>query len=67
MQIVRFAKKPFAEAMSKRVRNERVLLEMKIAKYRALAQQADDGNKDAVRRVAELIAELEQKLKEIDE
>ncbi len=53
--------------MSKRVRNERVLLEMKIAKYRALAQQADDGNKDAVRRVAELIAELEQKLKEIDE
>jgi hypothetical protein len=64
---VRFAKKPFAEAMSKRVRNERVLLEMKIAKYRALAQRADDGNKDAVRRVAELIAELEQKLKEIDE
>jgi hypothetical protein len=46
-------------------KNERVELEMKIMKYRALARNAvsDDETK---RRIADLVAELEQKLREID-
>jgi hypothetical protein len=46
-------------------KNERVELEMKIMKYRALARQAGD---DVTRtRIKELVAELERKLREIDE
>jgi hypothetical protein len=45
-------------------RNERVELEIKIIKYRALARQAADV--ETTRRVNGLIAELEQKLREID-
>jgi hypothetical protein len=44
--------------------NERVELEMKIMKYRALARDAPD--KLTVERIAALVAELEQKLREID-
>jgi hypothetical protein len=46
-------------------KNERVELEMKIMKYRALARDAvsDDEIK---RRIADLVAELEQKLRQID-
>jgi hypothetical protein len=49
-----------------RSKNERVELEMKILKYRRLARDAvtDDVTE---RRIAALIAELEQKLREIDE
>lgn len=47
-------------------KNERVELEMRIMKYRLLAQQiAIDP--EAAARLKELIAELEQKLREIDE
>jgi hypothetical protein len=46
-------------------KNERVELEMKIMKYRALARQADDDVTRA--RIKELVAELERKLREIDE
>ena len=46
-------------------KNERVELEMKIMKYRALARQSSD---EVTRtRIQSLVAELEQKLKEIDE
>jgi len=46
-------------------KNDRVELEMKIMKYRALARQTSD---DLTRqRIAGLIAELEQKLREIDQ
>jgi hypothetical protein len=46
-------------------KNERVELEMKIMKYRLLARQAPD---DLTRqRIKDLIAELEQKLRDIDE
>ena len=47
-------------------KNERVELEMKILKYRRLARDSvtDDVTE---RRIAALIAELEQKLREIDE
>ncbi len=45
-------------------KNERVELEMKILKYRALARQADA---ETAQRINALIAELEQKLREIDE
>jgi hypothetical protein len=46
-------------------KNERVDLEMKIMKYRAMARQVTDEK--ATRRLTELIAELEQKKREIDE
>jgi hypothetical protein len=46
-------------------KNERVELEMKIMKYRALARQAGDDVTRA--RIKELVAELERKLREIDE
>ena len=46
-------------------KNERVELEMKIMKYRALARQAPDEVTRA--RISDLIAELERKLREIDQ
>jgi hypothetical protein len=46
-------------------KNERVELEMKILKYRALARQLPDP--ETTKRIAGLVAELEQKLREIDE
>ena len=46
-------------------KNERVQLEMKIMRYRLLARQTTD---DVTReRISELVAELEQSLREIDE
>ena len=50
----------------KKNKNERVRLEAKILKYRQILRR---GNLDelTVRRIGELIAELEQKLREIDE
>jgi hypothetical protein len=45
-------------------KNERVELAMKILKARRLASGADDLTRE---RLAALIAELEQKLREIDE
>jgi hypothetical protein len=45
-------------------KNERVELEMKIMKYRAMARQVTDDK--ATQRLTELIAELEQKKREID-
>jgi hypothetical protein len=46
-------------------KNERVELAIKIVKSRALARQAPDI--ETTQRINELIAELEQKLREIDE
>jgi hypothetical protein len=46
-------------------KNERVELEMKIMKYRAMARKVTDDK--TTQRLTELVAELEQKLKEIDE
>ena len=46
-------------------RNERAELAMKIMKYRSLARQATEDVTRA--RIRQLIAELEQKLREIDE
>jgi uncharacterized protein (DUF2267 family) len=46
-------------------KNERVELEMKIMKYRALARAAPD--KLSAERIETLVSELEQKLREIDE
>ena len=46
-------------------KNERVELEMKILKYRALARDAAD--EVTAKRIATLIAELEQKQREMDE
>jgi hypothetical protein len=46
-------------------RNERVELEMKIMKYRSLARDAPD--EVTARRIKTLLAELEQKLREIYE
>jgi hypothetical protein len=46
-------------------KNERVELAMKIMKYRALARDAPD--KLTADRIAALVGELEQKLREIDE
>jgi hypothetical protein len=46
-------------------KNERVVLEMKIMKYRALARDASDPL--TTDRIKTLVAELEQKLREIDE
>jgi hypothetical protein len=45
-------------------KNERVEFEMKIVKARQLARAADDTTR---KRLEALAAELEQKLKEIDE
>ena len=45
-------------------KNERVVLAIKIVKYRALARQASDV--ETTQRINGLIAELEQKLREID-
>ena len=45
-------------------KNERVELEMKILKARQLARQADDTTRE---RLEGLAAELEQKLREMDE
>ena len=47
-------------------KNERVELEMKIMRYRDLARKAV-SDPETVQRIAGLIAELEQKLREIDE
>jgi hypothetical protein len=44
-------------------KNERVELEMKIKKYRALAR--DTADEVTTKRITTLIAELEQKLREI--
>jgi hypothetical protein len=46
-------------------KNERVALEIKIIKYRALARQAPDV--ETTQRINGLIAELEQNLREIAE
>ena len=46
-------------------KNERVELEMKIAKYRLLARRTPDVVTS--QRIQQLVAELEQKLREIDE
>jgi hypothetical protein len=46
-------------------KNERVELEMKIMKYRQLARRATDDK--TRQRISGLVAELEQKLREIDE
>ena len=46
-------------------RNERAELAMKIMKYRSLARHATEDVTRA--RIRQLIAELEQKLREIDE
>jgi hypothetical protein len=51
--------------MARAQRNERVEIEMKIMKYRALARGVADDL--TAQRIATLIAELEQKLREIDE
>jgi hypothetical protein len=46
-------------------KNERVELEIKIIKYRALARQSPD--EVTAKRIDALVAELEQKLRAIDE
>ena len=46
-------------------KNERVELEMKIMRYRQLARRISD--EELLKRFAEQIADLEQKLREIDE
>ena len=46
-------------------KNERIVLAIKIVKYRVLARQAPDV--ETTQRINELIAELEQKLREIEE
>jgi hypothetical protein len=46
-------------------KNERVELEMKIMKYRLLARRV--MHDETARRINLLVAELEQKLREIDE
>jgi hypothetical protein len=46
-------------------KNARVALEMKILKYRALARDAADAL--TIERIAILVAELEQKRREIDQ
>lgn len=45
-------------------KNDRVTLEIKIMKYCALARDAPD--KLTIERIGTLVAELEQKLREID-
>jgi hypothetical protein len=51
--------------MAQESKNERVQLEMKIMKYRSLARKATDDT--TAQRIEALVAELEQKLREIDE
>jgi hypothetical protein len=46
-------------------KNERVELEMKILKYRQMTRRVTDD--ETRQRINELVAELEQKLREIDE
>jgi hypothetical protein len=46
-------------------KNDRVELEIKIIKYRALARQLPDV--ETAQRINGLIAELEQRLREIDQ
>jgi hypothetical protein len=46
-------------------KNERVELEMKIMKYRQMARLAPDP--ETAERIRGLVAELEQKLREIDQ
>lgn len=46
--------------------SERVRLEMKIMRYRQLAKEMA-ANPEEARRIAELVADLERKLREIDE
>jgi hypothetical protein len=46
-------------------KNERVELEMKIMKYRQMARRVTDD--ESRQRINGLVAELEQKLREIDE
>jgi hypothetical protein len=46
-------------------RNERVELEMQIMRYRQFASRTTDG--EFLKRINERIAELEKKLREIDE
>jgi hypothetical protein len=53
--------------MAKRPVNERVEFAMKIMKYRQLARTATLNDPEAEKRAAAFIAELEQKLREIDE
>jgi hypothetical protein len=48
-----------------RSKNERVELEMRILRYRQLASRTSD--EEFLRRVKEQVAELEKKLREIDE
>ena len=48
-----------------RSKNERVELEMRILRYRQLASRTSD--EEFLRRIKEQVAELEQKLREIDE
>jgi hypothetical protein len=48
-----------------RSKNERVELEMRILRYRRLASRISD--EEFLRRIKEQVAELEQKLREIDE
>ncbi len=47
-------------------KNERVRLEMKILRYRELARQMAAKPEEG-KRMADLVADLEQKLREIDE
>ena len=47
-------------------KNERVKFEMRILKYRQIARQMA-ANPEEARRIAALVAELEKKLREIDE
>jgi hypothetical protein len=55
----------YGEAHTMAQKNERVELEMKIIRYRALARDAPDNL--TTERIKTLVAELEQKQREIDE
>ncbi len=48
-------------------KNERVELEMKIVKYRQFIKTAAVSDPVTIERINELVAELEKKLREIDE
>jgi hypothetical protein len=48
-----------------RSKNERVELEMRILRYRRLVSRTSD--EEFLKRIKEQVAELEQKLREIDE
>jgi hypothetical protein len=49
-----------------RNKNERVLLELKLMRYRRLVERAT-WDEDAAKRLKDFIAELERQLREIDE